>query len=181
MVGLHGSVTAQSPSVDSVNVPEWVPADSVSLRIQVSTHQDTKSGYWRYVYRVYNRQPATQALTKLGFLLHAVVDSVKAPEGWWAVVYNPPAIVPGVTFAAKLAKDGSWPSAALPGGAPIVLEIVSRAPPGPVQFYARGSAPSVSLDRLGPATQARMPDEQQDARRGETIGPVSRAGHAPTQ
>ena len=172
-------VTAQSPPVDSVKVPDWVPADSVNPLIEVSVRQDSSSGRWRYVYRVYNRQPATQALTKLGLLLHAAVDSVKAPDGWWTVTYNPPAMLPGVTFAARQAKDGSWPGAVLPGGSPIVLEIVSRAPPGPVRFYARGSAPPMSLDRLGPATQARMPNEQEDARRGETIGPVSGGEHEP--
>jgi hypothetical protein len=174
-------VAAQSPSTDSVAVPDWVPADSVNPWIEVSAHRDTKTGFWRYIYRVHNRQPATQALTKLGLLLHAAVDSAKAPDGWWTVVYNAPSMLPGVTFAAKQAKDGSWPGAALPGGSPVVLEIVSREPPGPIRFYARGSAPPVSLERLGPTTWARMPSEQEDARRGETIGPVSRTDHAPTQ
>lgn len=174
-------VIAQSPPTDSVGVPDWVPADSVRPWIEVFARKDPKAGFWRYIYRVHNQQPATQALTKLGLLLHAAVDSVKAPDGWWTVVYNPPAMVPGVTFAAKQAKDGAWPRAVLPGGPPVILEIISRAPPGPVRFYARGSAPPMSLDRLGPTTQARMPSEQEDARRGETIGPVSRADHAPTQ
>ena len=84
-------VRAQSPSTDSVAVPDWVPADSVNPWIEVSAHRDTKTGFWRYIYRVHNRQPATQALTKLGLLL----------------------------------------------------------------LYARGSAPPMSLDRLGPTTQAR--------------------------
>lgn len=174
-------VIAQSSSTDSVAVPGWVPADSVNPWIEVSSHKDPKSGFWRYIYRVYNRQPATQVLTKLGLLLHAAVDSAKAPDGWWTVVYNAPSMVPGVTFAAKQAADGSWPRAALPGGPPIVLEIVSRDPPGPVHFYARGGAPPISLDRLRPATQARMPSEQEDARRGETTGPVSRTDRAAPQ
>lgn len=166
-------VATQSPPVDSVNVPDWVPADSVNPWIEVSVHHDSKAGTWRYVYRVSNRRPATQALTKLGLVLQGTVESATAPDGWLAVVYNPPAIVPGVTFAADKRSDGSKNRGALPGGGPVVFEILSKDPPGRIEFYARGSAPVIPMDGLSPIMQARMPAEQEDARRGETTGPTT--------
>jgi hypothetical protein len=145
----------------------------VNPRIEVSVYRDAKAGTWRYVYRVSNRRPATQALTKLGLVLRGTVESATAPEGWLAVIYNPPAIVPGVTFAADRRPDGSRNRGAPPGGAPVVFEILSKDPPGPVEFYARGSAPVIAMEGLSPVMRARMPAEQEDAQRGETTGPTT--------
>lgn len=173
MSGAIVRVSAQSPPPDSVKAPGWVPVDSVNPRIEVSVHRDPRGRFWRYIYRVSNRRPATQRLTKLGLLLDAVVDSAKVPNGWWAAIYNPPAMVPGVTFAADQGADDSWPKAATPGGHPVVLEIFSPSPPGPVRFYARGSTSPIVMDQVDETVQSRMPTEQEDARRGETVGPVT--------
>lgn len=164
-------LSGQSPAPDSVNVPGWTPADRVRPSISVSVHQDRTTKLWTYTYRVSNQQSAAQALTKLGLVLKVSVESAKAPDGWWAAVYNPPAVVPGVTFAARQARDGSWPGAAT-GGQQVVFKIVSRHGPGSVEFYARGDPPPISLDTLDPVKQAQLPNEQQDALRGTTVGPV---------
>ena len=172
MQGLTPPLSAQSPPSDSVRIPQWIPADSVNPHVDVACRRDPKTGTWRYTYRVSNRAPARQALTKLGLILAAAVDSTKTSAGWWSVVYNPPALVPGVTFGAEQAANGSWSHAAVPSGPPIILEVFSRAPPGPVEFYARGSTPPLALERLDPVARDRLPSEQSDARRGSTTGPA---------
>jgi hypothetical protein len=161
----------QSPAAGVVDVPGWVPADGVNPAISVTTRRD-RSRLWTYTYRVSNRRSATQALVKLALVLDVAVISARAPDGWWAAAYNPPAALPGVTFGVKRAKDGSWTRAAPPGGPALVFVVVSRYGPGSVRYYARGEVPPLPVDRLESLARARLPDEQQDAVRGTTIGPV---------
>jgi len=167
-----GILQGQSPDAAVVNVPGWTPADQVSPLITVGARQDPRTRLWSYTYRVSNGTTAGQVLIKLAFIISVPVESAKAPNGWWAATYNPPAALPGVTFAAKQDTAGSWPAAAAPGGSMLTFTIVSRHPPGTIEYYARGNASPISIDGLDAASQARLPDERQDAMRGTTIGPA---------
>jgi hypothetical protein len=162
----------QSPAAGGVDVPGWVPADGVNPAIVVTTRRDGGTKLWTYTYRVTNRRSATQALVKLVLVLDGAVVSARAPGGWWAAAYNPPAALPGVTFAVERAEDGSWPGAAAPGGPALVFVVVSRYGPGSVRYYARGNVPPLAVDGLEPSARERLPDERRDAVRGATIGPV---------
>ena len=172
VVGPLGTLSGQSPDAAVVNVPDWTPADRVSPSIKVSTQEDLHSKLWSYTYHVTNGPAARQALIKLAFVINVPVESAKAPRGWWAATYNPPAALPGVTFAAEQDDAGSWPGGAAPGGKTLIFTIVSRHGPGTVEYYARGNVSPLSVEALDAAAQARLPDERQDALRGTAIGPA---------
>ncbi len=172
VVGPPGALFGQSPDAAVVNVPGWTPADRVSPSIKVSIREDLRSKLWSYTYHVTNGPTAGQGLIKLAFIINVPVESAKAPNGWWAATYNPPAALPGVTFAAEQDDAGSWPGEAAPGGKTLTFTIVSRHGPGTVEYYARGSASPLSVEALDAAAQARLPDERQDAMRGTVTGPA---------
>jgi hypothetical protein len=170
--GVSRPVSGQSPPYQTVNVKGWVPADRVAPFITVQPVFNSSRKLWIYTYRVRNQSTASQSLIKLALVLNVSVESALAPGGWVAVTYNPPGALPGVTFAAEQSGNGSWPRAARPGGAGVVFRVVSRYGPGTVKLYARGDAPRIALEDLDAEERARLPDEQQDAWRGTTIGPV---------
>jgi hypothetical protein len=168
----QGASSGQSPDAGYVKVPEWTPADGVSPSIEVTTSEDLRSKLWSYTYRVTNGPAARQALIKLVFIINVPVESAGAPNGWWVATYNPPAALPGVTFAAEQDDAGRWPAGAPPAGKTLTFTIVSRYGPGTVEYYARGDTPALAVEALDAAAQARLPDERQDARRGTAIGPA---------
>jgi hypothetical protein len=170
---LGGVVTGQgqAPSRDTVAVVGWIPADGVRPDITVNVTRSAATGLWIYRYLVVNRATASQDLVKLVLVLNAPVISVSTPTGWHGLAYNPPGALPGVTLTAKRGPVGRWIRPVVPGGTPLRFEIVSRAGPGTVRYYARGGVPAMALDSLSHADRARVPDEEQDAIRDSTVGP----------
>jgi hypothetical protein len=172
-------VDAQVGDISQVNYPGWIPSDRVSPKYTVTVTYSPARLLWTYRYAVANGSSAEQALQDLWLRFNGPSRSVSQPPGWRGIDFNPPAVLPGVSFGARLPHSYSGKTAKEPGAARIFpgqqLEgfvITSAYPPGYARTYAQGFA-AYPVPTAGPYDDdTNTPDDTTNAQRGFVLGPI---------
>jgi hypothetical protein len=171
-------IQAQVGDISQVNYPGWIPSDRVSPNYITTATYSSAQLNWTYQYTVANGSSAGQAIQNWWLRFNGPSQSISQPSGWYSLDFDPPAVLPGAFFGARLPDLYSGTTAEQPGAARIPpgqqlqgFLITSAYPPGYARTYAQGFAP------YPPAPpdfseEANLPDDTTNSQRSFVLGPI---------